>query len=96
MFPFSQAQNFLARDKELSSFTSNTFGVGVSFDMREAGWTFVNRGSLNAYLDYVVFDYDDFRDLRESVDAASPALVGNESLYSLDAIVLRLFFSVWY
>ncbi|MEM7292122.1 MAG: DUF3570 domain-containing protein [Pseudomonadota bacterium] len=96
LYPFQQAQNFLARDKELSTFTSNTLGAGFSLDMQEAGINFVERGTLNAYVDYIVFDYDDFRDLRGSVNATSPALVGNESLYSLDAVVLRLFFSVWF
>src|SRR5690606_34157231 len=37
MFPRSQFQNFMARDKELSTFTSQTLRLGVSYDIMSAG-----------------------------------------------------------
>jgi hypothetical protein len=89
LFPFQDAQNYLARDKELSSFTSTTIGLGASYDFGRA-WTTIERGSLNLELDWIRFDYDDFRDLTESDD------VGNEPLYSFDARVTRIFLSFWF
>jgi hypothetical protein len=89
LFPFQDAQNYLARDKELSSFTSTTIGLGASYDFGRA-WTTIERGSLNLELDWIRFDYDDFRDLTESGD------VGNEPLYSFDARVTRIFLSFWF
>ena len=89
LFPFQDAQNFLARDKELSSFTSTTIGAGVSWEFGRA-WESVQRGSLNLNLDWIQFDYDNFRDLTDS------ASVGNESLYSFDATVIRAFASIWF
>jgi hypothetical protein len=89
LFPFQDAQNFLARDKELSSFSSTTLGIGASYEFGR-GWSAIERGSLNLELDWIDFDYDDFRDL--TVDAP----VGEEPLYSFDATVTRLFASFWF
>ncbi len=89
LFPFRDAQNFLARDKELSSFTSTSFGIGASYAFGR-GWSAIERGSLNLQLDYIQFDYDNFRDLTVS------APVGEEPLYSFDATVTRIFASVWF
>jgi len=89
LFPFIDAQSFLARDKELSTFTSTTLGLGASYEFGRA-WTAIERGSLNLSIDWIQFDYDDFRDLTDT------AAVGEESLYSFDATVTRLFASIWF
>ena len=76
LFPFQDAQNFLARDKELSEFTSTTLGAGASWEFGR-GWSAVERGALTLQVDWIEFDYDDFRDLTES-----GAPVGEEPLYA--------------
>ena len=40
------------------------------------------------------FDYDNFRDARESLNGDVPA--GQESMYNFDANVIRFFISFWY
>ena len=90
LFPFQDAQNFLARDKELSSFNSLTLGAGVSYELDNKTWRTFKRGSLNFHYDYIQFDYDDFRDLTQS------GSVGNEPLYSFNAGVIRAFASLWF
>lgn len=90
LFPFQDAQNFLARDKELSTFDSQTLSLGASYQFASQGWNFIDRGSLNLYYDLINFDYKDFRDLSQG----GPP--GQEPLYSFDATVLRLFVSIWY
>jgi len=90
LFPYQDAQNFLARDKELSSFSSQTLGLGGSWEFERKDSGFIKRGNLNLNLDFIHFDYDDFRDLSVS---SSP---GNEPLYDFDATVLRLFVSIWF
>ena len=90
LFPFSQSQNFYGRDKEISTFSSQTVGFGVSYDLVH-NWHVIERASVNFKYDYILFDYQDFRDLR---DSSSP--VGNESLYSFSASVMQLYFSLWY
>jgi hypothetical protein len=91
LFPFSQAQNFMARDKELSTFTSTTLRVGASYDIVRSGWKFIDRGTINMSLDHIMFEYEDFRDL--TVTGVAP---GEEPLYSFDANVLQFFVSFWF
>jgi len=91
LFPFSQAQNFMARDKELSTFTSTTLRVGASYDIVRGGWKFIDRGTINMSIDHIMFDYADFRDL--TVTGVAP---GEEPLYSFDANVMQFFVSFWF
>jgi len=90
LFPYSQSQNFYGRDKEISAFNSQTFGLGVSYDFAH-NWRAIDRASLNFKYDYILFDCRNFRDLRDSSKT-----VGGESLYSFSANVLQLYFSLWY
>lgn len=90
LFPFQDAQNFLARDKELSTYNDHTLGFGVSYEFAQNGTGLIKRGSLNFNYDYILFDYSDFSDLTSSASA------GNEPDYGFDAGVIRMFVSVWF
>jgi hypothetical protein len=81
----------MARDKELSTFTSQTIRLGASYDIVRAGWKFVERGTVNVVVDHMMFDYEDFRDLRNS--GAAP---GAEPFYTFDANVVQVFVSFWF
>jgi hypothetical protein len=94
LFPYADATNFRARDKELSTYSSTTLGFGVSYEFVSGGWGFIDRGSLNLSYDYLKFEYDDFRDLR--VHKESNVVVGEEPLYSFDASVWKAYLSIWY
>ncbi len=91
LFDFRDAFSFMARDKEMSSFTSQTFGLGASWEFKRNGKGLIKRGSVNLDIDYIQFKYDDFRDL--SITTAS---VGQEPLYHFDATVVRFFLSIWF
>jgi len=91
LFPFSQAQNFIARDKELSSFSSTTIRLGMSYDIVRSGWKFIDRGSVSMTIDHIQFDYDDFRDL-----TTTGFVPGTEPLYRFDANVVQMFVSFWF
>ena len=90
LFPRRDAQNFLARDKELSTFTSHMLSVGASYEFGASRWSFVKRSTVNLFYDRIRFDYDDFRDVRAG---GTP---GTEPLYGFDANVFRLFVSGWF
>ncbi|MDA1074555.1 MAG: DUF3570 domain-containing protein [Proteobacteria bacterium] len=92
LFPFADAQNFLARDKELASFSSQTVGMGVSYELAPDWMPFFKKSAIHFNVDYVQFDYADFRNVLEVV----PDTPGTEGLYSFDSVVLRVFFSVRY
>lgn len=90
LFPYQDAQNFLARDKELSDFNDVTLGFGITYQLPQQ-LTFTNMHSeVSLQWDYIRFDYNNFRD--PTIDAA----VGEEPLYSFSANVLRLFFSLYF
>ncbi|OUS28864.1 hypothetical protein A9Q99_10810 [Gammaproteobacteria bacterium 45_16_T64] len=95
LFDENNTQNFKARDKELSTYKDTTIGVGVTFEYEPEGWGFMEKMSVSLLYDRIEFVYDDFRDARESVKYQT-ATAGNESTYSIEADVIRLFFSMWY
>ena len=90
LFPYVDAQNFLARDKELSTFSSHTLRLGASYNFLDDGWQFMESGSVNLYYDHIFYDYDDFRDVTEG---SAP---GTEPLFNFPADVLQLFISIWF
>ncbi len=90
LFPYVDAQNFLARDKELSSFTTRTLGLGASYDFKRNGSGLIKRGAVTLEYNFIMFEYADFRDI--SVNT----LAGDEPLYEQDANVIRFFASIWF
>ena len=90
LFAYAEYQNFLARDKELSTFSSQTLRLGMTYDILRGGWKFVERGTVSVFYDRIEFEYDDFRDLTQ----AAP-LPGQEPLYNFGADVLQVFVSFW-
>jgi hypothetical protein len=90
LFPRRDAQNFLARDKELSTFTSHMVGVGATYELPPLAWDFIKRSSVSFFYDRFRFDYDDFRDI------TAGGAAGAEPLYGFDADVFRLFVSGWF
>jgi len=92
-------QNFLARDKELSTFNSVAFRIGASYEFAQSGWRFVKKGSLNLFYDRIEFSYDDFRDARFSLlpsDNANFRPAGSEPFYEFGANVVQAFVSIWF
>lgn len=97
LFTHESAQNFLARDKELSTFNSHTIRLGASYDLIANGWRFLEKATLNVYYDHILYDYHDFRDLRPVDENGAPLYApGTEPLYNFSADVLQLYFSAWF
>jgi len=84
------SQNFLSRDKELSTFTSHSIGVGVNYDFSPKMLPLFKRGQVSLFADFLYFNYDDFRDV---LKGGAP---GEEPLYSFESTVLRAYVSFWY
>ena len=90
LFPRADAQNFLARDKELSTFTSHMFSLGATYELAAFGWDRLRRSTVNLFYDRINYQYDDFRDI------TAGGAPGTEELYGFDADVFRLFVSGWF
>ena len=91
LFPTINYQNYLARDKELSQFTSNNFGIALSYEFKPTWAAWVDKASANVAVDFMEFDYANFSDLRVQ---GVPA--GTEPSYGFDATVTRIFISAWF
>ncbi len=80
---FDQEYRYMARDKELSDFTSVSFGGRVSYELFRDRGRFA-KGKLTLMYDRIHFNYHNFSDVR------------NGELYEFNANVIQLFFSAWY
>jgi hypothetical protein len=90
LFPAQNYQNFLARDKELSTFESHTLGFGVTYALDRQLLPYFKKGEVSLFADFLMVDYEDFRDVRKS------AVPGTEPLYELESTVIRAYISLWY
>ncbi len=90
LFPRENAQNFLGRDKELSTFSDQMFSFGATYELPPLGWHRIRRSTINVYVDHVRYEYDDFRDV------TAGRAPGTEPLYGFEANVVRVFFSGWF
>ena len=96
MFNFANEFEFKASDKELSTFSNNTIGFGLTYEMDKDWIGFFDRGTLNFYFDRINFTYDNFRDKSQSHGADAPFAPGEEPMFEFTANVVRMFVSVWY
>ncbi|WP_445777422.1 DUF3570 domain-containing protein [Shewanella sp.] len=90
LFPYRDAQNYLARDKELSDFSDITYGLGITY-LLPASMSFADtRSEASIQWDYIDFQYNNFR------DPTAEGGVGNEPFYGFSANVIRAFVSVYF
>jgi len=90
LFSRRDAQNFMGRDKELSTFEDHSVRFGVSYEFLDGQWKFLESGRVNLYYDRMFFDYTDFSNVLEG----GPP--GQEPLYSFTADIWQLFVSFWF
>ena len=82
---------FHGRDKELSEYSTVTYGVGAKWEFLPGGWYFIEKASVSLYYDHMKFVYDNFRDA-----SAEGYVIGEEPLFEFDANVIRFFFTAVY
>jgi Protein of unknown function (DUF3570) len=88
LFPRQNYANFLARDKELSDFKSQSIGLAASYRFLSKDWHFLHEGTVSLHWDIMQFDYKNFR----NIPAGGPP--GGEPLYGFTANVIQAFVSV--
>lgn len=91
LFPYENAQNFESRDRELAQFHDITLGLGASWEFHPTWVHFIEKGTLNADVQRLSIDYNDFRN--NLVPTTNPL---DQPLYTLDATVMQFFISLWY
>ena len=92
LFPRADYQNFMARDRELAAFHSISVGLGAAW---EFNFPWVNRkSSLNLHYNHLIIDYADFRNAL--LAGVGSYTAGTEPLYTLNANVIQLFWTIMY
>lgn len=80
---FLTQMNYMARDKELSTFKSHSVGGKLTYTFQNHP-AFVDKSTFNVAYDHVRFEYDDFTDTR------------TQAPYAFNANVVQLLLSVWF
>tara|TARA_R110002110_G_scaffold415561_2_gene650920 strand:+ start:136325 stop:137479 length:1155 start_codon:yes stop_codon:yes gene_type:complete len=90
LFASQDDKDYRARDKELSEFNDHTLSLHIAYE-RDINNTFIDRAAVGLQWDHLWFEYDNFSDLTRTT-----AIPGEEPLYSLEANVYKVLFTVWY
>lgn len=101
IFPRADYANFMARDKELGTYTAITTGLSASYEFKIARFPWLTKGELNLRYDFMNVKYDDFRDATYSIGSFGvppddPLAPGTEPLYQLDANIIQFFISAYF
>jgi hypothetical protein len=92
LYPYANYANFMARDRELASFTDWTVGVGASYQFNVPGAPWINKSTANVRFNHLFIDYKDFRNALLAGEYGA----GNEPLYKLNANIFQVFVSIWF
>jgi hypothetical protein len=101
IFPHADYSNFMARDKELATYTAMTAGFIATYEFKIDRLRWLSKAQLNLRYDYMAVDYDDFRDARFSLGSfgtlpADPYAPGTEPLYKLRANIYQFYVSAYF
>jgi hypothetical protein len=101
IFPRSDFQNFMARDKELSTYNAFTVGVQATYEFKIDRLRWLEKTSLNLRFDHMMVTYDNFRDAtyslgRFGVLPDEPLNPGTEPMYKLNANIIQFFISAYF
>ncbi len=91
LFPRADAQNFLARDKELSNFTDHSIGVSAAYTLATGRWQSISSATATLAFRHIWFYYDNFRNTM--ITNVNP---GTEPLYEFEADIFQAYISVWF
>jgi len=101
IFPRADFSNFMARDKELATYTAMTGGLNATYEFKIERFPWLTKGQINLRYDYMAVDYDDFRDARFSLGSFGtlpdePLAPGTEPLYKLRANIYQFYISAFF
>ena len=101
IFPRADYANFMARDKELATYSAITAGIGATYEFKIQRFPWLTKGQLNLRYDFMTVEYDDFRDATYSLGSfgVPPPVAfapGTEPLYKLEANIIQFFISAYF
>jgi hypothetical protein len=94
LFSQANAQNFMARDKELAAQKNVTVGAKATYAFLPEGWKFFKRGTATLDISRMQIKYSDFRDIKDFGPPGYTA--GEEPLYQFDATIGQFYISMFF
>ena len=91
-FLFATQQNFMSRNRELSTYTSWSAGLGVSYQFTIPHFRWITKSTANLRFNHLVLNYKDFTDAL-LVDPKNGIGIDNAPLYSVSINVIQAFVS---
>lgn len=102
LFPRRDFANFLARDKELATYSAVTAGIGATYEFKIQRFPWLSRAQINLRYDHMMVSYDDFRDARLGTLGSfgtvpeDPYAPGTEPFYELRANIFQFYISAFF
>lgn len=90
LFPRYNSQNYLARDRELSSLYTESLSGVLTYELPKARWSFIKRSTASLHLEGLLYRYRDF--LNASVKNVVPGTEPRYSNSALNAMILAQFY----
>jgi hypothetical protein len=94
LFDYANQQNFMSRNRELSTFHSYSLGGGVSYEFKIPQLRWLQRSTANLRYDHMTINYEDYRDA--TLNGTNGYTAGTEPLYTLQVNIFQLFFSIFF
>jgi len=94
LFPRANYQNYMARDRELSSMWTSAFGIGGSYDFMRSPWHFLKKSIASFHLDEIHYHYRNFRNAY--VEMQEHLAPGTGPLYHNNAVSEQLFVTFYF
>ncbi len=94
-FLFADQQNFMSRNRELSTYYSYSVGAGVSYQFTIPHVPWIQKSTANLRYDRMWIDYEDFRNAL-LVDPATGYTILDAPLYSVDIRIYQFYISLWF
>ncbi len=98
LFPYVNAQNFEARDKDLAASKNYTLGAKATYAFLPEGWKMFKRGTASLDLSEIRFKYLDFTNIKDynNTPAGGGYAPGGEPLYHFNAFILQAYLSMFF
>jgi len=94
-FEYADQQNFMSRNRELSTYYSYSIGAGASYEFKIPYLHFIQKSTANIRYDRLFINYEDFRNAL-LVDTSEGITIENAPLYSVDIRIYQFFISLYF
>jgi len=94
LFPRANYQTYEARDRELASLYTQSYGGGISYDFMRSPWRFLKKSTISYRIDEIMYRYRDFRNAY--VEETEHLVPGTGPLYRNNALSQQIYIQFYF